>query len=167
MILTTHILGAAVLTKPLWGLHPALLFVGALASHYLLDIIPHRDYELNAIIREGQGKTAKFLGVRHNRLFGDMLKIAIDGAVGTSVLFFIIRPEISIAALVPFGAIVLGAVLPDMFQPVFWFFPKGLMPFIHRFHKWVHTAYEPRPSIGFGVQIILTAVFIFILLYYS
>ncbi|MDP2676166.1 MAG: hypothetical protein Q8O83_00560 [bacterium] len=164
MILTTHVLGAAVLTKPLLGLHPVLLFVGALASHYLLDIIPHRDYKLDAVIREGQGKTAKFLGIHRERLFGDVLKIFIDGAVGAGILFFIIRPEISIVGLVPFGAIVLGAVLPDILQPMFWFFPKGPMPFIHRFHKWVHTAYEPRPFIGFSIQGIFIALSLFILL---
>lgn len=158
MILTTHILGAAALTQPIVSSGSLALFLGAIASHYVLDAIPHRDYAFDSVIREGDGKRARVLGIDTKKLSHDLFKLLCDGIVGVLVLFFLVRPELSIVGLLPFGLIIFGAILPDILQLVFWFFPKGPMPFIHRFHRWVHVSREPRGSVGFVVQIILIVV---------
>lgn len=163
MILATHILGAAALTQPIASSGSLALFLGAIASHYVLDAIPHRDYTLDSVIREGDGRRARVLGIDAKKLLRDIFKLLCDGVAGVVILFFLIQPEASVSGLAPFGLIILGAVLPDILQFVFWFFPKGPMPFIHRFHRWVHVSREPRGSIGFIVQIILIVMSILFL----
>ena len=124
MILTTHILGAAVLTRPFWNAHPVLLFAGAILSHYLLDAIPHRDYELTSIVKDGEGHNARVIGIDRKKILHDFTRIFVDGIVGAIVLFFMAGPELTLTSLMPFAAIIIGSVLPDALQPVFWLWQK-------------------------------------------
>jgi len=75
MILATHfIVGAAVATNipnPLLGL------LAAIFSHYLLDIIPHRDYSIENLRRQ-----------RWKESLGDFSKTGLDFAVGVLVVFY-------------------------------------------------------------------------------
>lgn len=165
MILTTHILGAAALTQPIVGIHPVLLFFAAVASHYFLDAIPHRDYDLNALLREGDERKGKIVGVDHRKVVGDIIKVFIDGVLGVLILFFILSPALNLRELFPFALIVIGAVLPDMLQLVFWFLPRWPITLFHRFHRLVHTRHEPRRLIGFSIQgvIILFSLFLLVI----
>jgi len=165
MILTTHILGAAAMTRPLAGSNPLVLFVVAIASHFILDAIPHRDYRLDSVIRNGEGKQARVLGVRYDHVWWDITKLLIDGLVGAGALFYIMQPPLTVSGVLPFVLTVIGAALPDFLQLVFWFFPKWPIALIHRFHKWVHTPHEPSKMIGFSIQGVVIAASLIILLW--
>ncbi|MBI4114927.1 MAG: hypothetical protein HY445_03735 [Candidatus Niyogibacteria bacterium] len=132
-------------------------------SHYLLDAIPHRDYELTSVIKDGEGHNARVIGIDNKKVLHDFTRVFVDGIVGVVVLFFMARPELTFFSLLPFIAITIGAVLPDALQPAFWLWQKFPMTYIHRFHTWIHTSHEPRPMIGFSIQGILIAISLFVL----
>lgn len=96
MILTCHLLtGAAIALK----IQPTpLALILAFLSHYLLDIIPHREYSIKNIFEK-----------RWSKSFFDFLKVFLDIAFGALLILFLSKNQPIIYA----GA--LFAILPDGF----------------------------------------------------
>ncbi len=82
MIFTPHIIvGAAIGAKTQ---HLGLIVVLALLIHFIMDKLPHWDYDLPAVFREFR-KNKKI-----KPLLSDFVKMATDITVGLSIVFFII-----------------------------------------------------------------------------
>lgn len=154
MILTPHILvGAAI------GLrmkNPFLVFITAFLSHFVLDAIPHTEYDVS-VLKEKPNK--KFIA--------PCLKILVDFVCGLGIVFFISK---TILRLEPSYNLVLGiifSVIPDAFTILFWqtknkFF-KNLTNF-HIFHsKRIYPQAKPISKIlGILSQVIIGILAIFV-----
>jgi len=130
MTLATHILVAGALTRPLAGSIPAsLIFVTALASHYIADAIPHYDYKLLSKDRSDPDRPKLKKDWRLITL--DLTRIFLDIAIGATLLYFLF-PSL------PLSWVILGAILPDMLQPLFWLYKKFPIKQTQTFHDFMH-----------------------------
>ena len=90
MTLTTHgIVGAAAARA--FGWHPLAAFLAAMASHYLLDAIPHWHYHLRSERRDPSNYLNNDIVVDKSFAF-DFLKLAFDGCLGFFLSFAIFQP---------------------------------------------------------------------------
>ncbi len=130
MTLATHILVAGALTKPLAGSIPvSLIFATALASHYLSDAIPHYDYKL--ISKDRLDPEHPKLKKDWRLITIDLSRIFLDIALGTGLTYFLF-PSL------PLFWVVVGAILPDALQPLFWLYKKFPIKQTQAFHDFMH-----------------------------
>ncbi len=159
MILATHaIAGAAIgrLTK-----NPLIAFALGFMSHFVLDAIPHWQYELKSrissedIMAEDMTLNAKFIR--------DIFFVALDLAIGifVSLLVFggwgaFINPP------APIIAGIAGGVLPDALQFVFWKFRHEPLTTLQKFHSWAHAkgSFGYKSKLGIALQVAIAAVII-------
>lgn len=164
MILSSHIIvasaAAASAVQTFGSKSPLAVFIVAFASHYLLDAIPHWEYQLLSIIGF-KNKENDFSKIRMvfdiKNLLKDFLKLSFDFLAGLAAAWFltgIFWPEFSFLFL----AIAAGAgVLPDVLQG-FYIALKGTMKKIFLplfiFHLFFHTEYRLKkyPLAGFLFQ---------------
>lgn len=147
MILTTHLVaGAVIATKinnPVLGLFLAFL------SHYFLDFICHREYNINNII-EKQWKKSRF----------DFLKVFLDISLGVLLILFFSK-NLSIALLGGFFSI-----LADGFTILNLIFSNKLLQTHNNFHQKIH--FLKYKKIPFGgrilTQLLITLTAIFLLM---
>lgn len=143
MTLTTHIIVAGAVAAPF--LHnPPLAFAVGLASHYLLDAIPHWDWELGSLPQsDPQNKNAKEeMVVQHNKIVRDLIRVTLDVSIGLLVLFAIgiLGGGIgSPAIFYGLAAAAFGGILPDALQFVYFvMWRKQPMRAIQWFHDFFH-----------------------------
>lgn len=153
MTLTTHIIIASAVARPLAHAHPSFIFLAGLASHYLSDAIPHWDYKLGSIEIDENSKIKK-MDPHHARFFTDIAKTVIDMALGIAITALIMQPE-SIQDALWFLIAALGGVLPDALQGVFAIFHFKFMRPFQKFHDFWHTKIKlgPYPKIGIPFQL--------------
>lgn len=162
MTLTTHIIIAAAVAKPLLNVHPAFAFLAALASHYLSDAIPHWDYkpfpEKSDEWEAGVGQ----IKLNDPAYLRGFLRITVDFFIGSLLLFLILRPDGS-QEFLSMAAAILGGVLPDFLQGLYGTRYFEFLRPIQRFHDKIHSKIKlgPYPLIGAPFQIIifLTALY--------
>ena len=140
MTLTTHIIVAGAVAAPL--LHnPPLAFVVGITSHYLLDAIPHWDWELSSL-PQGDPQNKNGIIVRHKKIAYDLLRVTLDVSIGLLLLFAIGVAGGGINSLIIFyglGAAALGGILPDALQfAYFVIWRKQPMAAIQWFHDFFH-----------------------------
>lgn len=105
MILTPHIIvGATIGAKTN---HLGLIIILGLFSHLILDKIPHWDYINTGIKDFPKNKNFK-------KLFIDLIKIAIDGIIGLSIVFLIIRQTYQLTNLFFILSGIFFSILPDI-----------------------------------------------------
>jgi len=107
MILIVHLLVGAVIAQKFSN--PVLGLPFAFISHYLLDFLPHWQYDVKSIYERTWQKS-----------FFDFLKVALDISLG-ALFVFIFSKNIPLA-LAGGGF----AVLPDIFAFLFLIFPKNV-----------------------------------------
>ncbi len=157
MTLTAHaIVGAGV--AAMIPTHPVLGVCAAFASHFLVDAIPHYDYQIrSASIHPQKGGTMTF----DRALLFDLLAIGSDFVLGIMLaIFFFATPQtVLLIALAAFAG-----QFPDALQFAYTRAPHLLAP-LQRFHYWIHTKHHLREHPVFGVvsQIVLIALFIVLL----
>ena len=146
MILSTHaVVGAAIAT--LLPRDPVLVFAASVASHFVIDAIPHWDYPLRGI-RVGRSHTG---AIRLNgALFRDLSLIGLDAFAGLALavlLFAQVTPVwiIMIAAC--------GAMLPDPLQFLHRLYPREPLRTLQRFHEWIHSDRRLGWRSGVGSQL--------------
>jgi len=140
MTLTTHILIATAVSKPFFAANPALIFVSAVASHYLADAIPHWDWHLNSVEEDLSDKHDHKLILEKRVNIRDLIKISLDITIGSFIAFLILRPELNLKELTPLALSIFGGILPDMLQPIFWLWKKNNpFIFIKHFHSFMHS----------------------------
>lgn len=136
MTLATHIVIAGAIAKPLMGFNPIFTFCAALASHYLSDAIPHWDYDLESLEERDSAEKQRWNFSRRS-LAGDLAHAALDGLLGSTFLF-IIFPPTSLDIFYWIVVVVMGAVLPDFLQGLYFFRRPAWMRPIHNFHSLMH-----------------------------
>src|ERR1700747_3376636 len=146
LILSTHaVVGAAIAT--LMPDHPALAFLSGMASHFIIDAIPHWDYPLPSI-SVGRGPHPAL--TLNWSLFQDLGLIGLDTVVGLAVaLWLFASPTAATAVLL--GA--LGAILPDPLQLAHKLWPREPLRTLQRFHRWIHSKRKLRWPIGVASQL--------------
>lgn len=158
MVLTAHSIVGSALAN-LFPNNPALGFTLAFASHYLIDAIPHKEYEIEGFFDE---KEETFNSVFKNLIsLKKFLFIGSDFTIGLilSLLIFVRDEKSLIATLVG----VLGGVLPDFLQ--FLYFKYKVEPFVF-IQKYIHDVFHnpdkmmDRPIRGYINQIFTVALFI-------
>lgn len=154
MTLATHIVIAAAVVKPLGIQSPALGFLIALASHYMSDAIPHWDYWLNSISPDDPAERRKFSF--RGEFLGDFVKIALDGTAGTALALFLLHPA-SVSDWVLAAGLIVGSVLPDFLQGVYYTRRAEFLRPLQTFHDFMHTKIRLHfyPVIGIPFQIII------------
>ncbi len=157
MILTTHaIVGSAVAN--LVPQNPVLGFILAFASHYLIDTIPHRDYNIDNLVE----KDSKSIGAIFKNLKSMLVLLLIGGDffIGIILSFLIFaRGEASLVATL---VGIIGGVLPDFLQFLYFKFKKKPWTLTQKFHYFFHSPNEmkDKPFLGILNQIICSGTFI-------
>lgn len=151
MILSTHaIVGASIAS--FMPNQPALAFIAGVASHFLIDAIPHSDYRLHSISigRSRSAITANGFLVR------DLGLLAVDASAGLVVaLVLYASPGATLAVLL--GAV--GGMLPDPLQLAHRLYPREPLRSLQRFHVWMHTKHRltwPWAAISQTLFVLLT-----------
>ena len=137
MILSVHAtFGAAV--SAMIPSHPLAGFVLGFASHFVLDAIPHKDYDLLSVesTPDCKMKLAETI-YKKFRLMRDMAVVSLDALVGLSLAFlFFFNPTHPFVFLA--GA--LGALLPDFLSFLYLLFKhKPLVMFFELHASVVHS----------------------------
>ncbi len=143
MILSSHAIVGAAIAATFPG-HPYLSFVMAFGSHFLLDAIPHKDYKILSL-----DKTIGPLdnSVRVDRkLFLDLLRTGTDLLVGIILSIFLFRMGTVVSTAYVIIPGIIGAVLPDFLQLLYWRF-KGPLVYLQRFHLSVGADTDSRKGI--------------------
>jgi len=144
MILSSHeIVGAAIVNS--MPNHPVIGISLALASHYLLDMVPHSDYELSGLLDE----KAKAQGAswENKAMLKSTARGVVDFLVGAVICGLIFVHDERTLVLTALGAFV-GA-LPDLLQFIHAFYKGWPMRYVQRFHDFFHS---PDKMLGKKVQ---------------
>lgn len=154
MIITPHILVGAAIGSKISS--PVAIFILALISHYVLDALPHFEYNIS-LLKDEKSKINK-------NFFINLTKVAADLLIGLALTFWLISgKDWQFLSLI--GA--LTAIVPDGLLFLFWRYPSQLiLKSLGQFHKSCHLAKKiSSPAwLGLMVQamiIILTIVFLF------
>lgn len=147
MILAPHMLAGAALAA--YIPQPALLALSAVALHYLLDVLPHWEYD----IMTSRKATA--------------CKIAVDIVAGLLIIFFAMqRFDPAQQALILWGAFF--GILPDGLLAIYIFSREKYLRRLARFHIFWHTRIIPHKThpplwLGITTEIIVVAISLFLL----
>lgn len=167
MILGTHIIVAAAVSKPVWS-QPILVFLFSLVSHYLMDMIPHWEYNLSSVDFPKGRPLESRLRMDFKAIIWDLFKIAIDILAGTIVLFYVLNIQFDFNSLAMLFLLILGAILPDSLWVFYWFFPKSPLVYLQKFHVNLHPnlSLRDRPLVGIASQslIVIFAIVIITLI---
>ena len=162
MTLATHaVVGGAVAS--LFPNHPITAFLVGFFSHFVLDAIPHWDYEiLSAYANPEKAKEKTKNGsfkIDKNFLF-DLLRTGSDAFLGLVLVFLIWYPIVgSQWKILLLGAI--GGVFPDFLQLVYARFPHQPMSSLQKFHVFLMHAdrkLKNSPIIGILSQAFIALV---------
>jgi hypothetical protein len=166
MILVTHIVAGAAVAKPFIDAgHPLLGITAAVASHYILDQIPHWDYDLSAVDSDEKNKLVTHYDLTTKNILTDLLKLSLDAGLGFLIVFlslFFSHSVLSISyTLIAISC--LASAFPDLLQAVYWFYPKFPILQLKKFHIRVHA----KKKLGFTPIAILSQVGIILLSIFS
>lgn len=145
MILSVHILaGAAIGLK----LHNWMaVFLLSLFAHFLMDTIPHREYDIKAI-KKGISKKS----------IPDLLQIFLDFIIGIGLAFWFTWNH------APFSTIFAGifaSVLPDFITFIYWQTKASFLKPIVDFHcKTIHPKNNKNTPLIWGLGTQIAAVLI-------
>jgi hypothetical protein len=156
MILVTHgLIGAALTHRYANG---ALIFLTAMASHYVFDMVPHWHYRVPRIHRAVNAASGEKTLTLKAAFLPDIGRIVIDLVMGL-VLSTYLFPGSEKAIVIG----VMGAVTPDLLVGLSHFYPARILVWHDRFHRWIHTPVriDHRPLIGITSQIAIALFFIF------
>lgn len=137
MTLTTHAVVGAALTSA-FQLNPGMASVAGLMSHFLLDCLPHWDYELKSAKIDETNPLVINLPVSHEAV-GDFIKIGFDVlfGFGLALIFFTSNGQGDWESILA-GA--LGGILPDALQFAYMKFRQEPFIMLQRFHNFMSSA---------------------------
>lgn len=157
MILTTHaIVGAAIATQ--LPSHPLAALAAGVASHFVIDAIPHWDYPLQSMFRGAKERAALKLD---RGLILDFGMITLDGLLGLSLALGLFASSANLIAIL---CGVLGGILPDPLQFVHRLYPHEPFRMLQRFHGWVHARRKLAWPVGIASQLSFNAMVILLAL---
>ncbi len=157
MILTTHaIVGAAIVN--MIPNHPVLGFSLALGSHYILDLIPHKDYLEDFSINENL-KTIKSLFLDMEMRLS-LLSVFVDFIASVAICFLIFVRGGESLLLTALG--VLAGILPDFLQFLYFKFKSEPWILTQKIHDSFHAENKMKNIVflGYSLQILFAIFFI-------
>ncbi|MCF7843345.1 hypothetical protein K9M47_00425 [Candidatus Gracilibacteria bacterium] len=159
MILSTHaIVGTIIATT--FTSNPYIAFSIGFASHFILDPIPHWDYKLHSFKKDLEGK------LNHDMVLGktfivDLMRVGTDAMLGMIISFIIALYVLKVSTLQVILASVIGGILPDPLQFVYWKTRSKLLLPLQKFHTWIHgRSLDIHPIYGVPLQILVVLVFL-------
>jgi len=165
MILTSHaVFGAAVAS--LVPDHPVEAFSLAFLSHFILDVIPHRDYDLLSIEPGSCGKIQIIdTLIKKFRLIRDVLLVLFDGLFGVclSFMFFFdpVHPWIFFI-----GAV--SSLIPDFLTFLYLIIKHKPLVLFKKFHlDYIHSKSILKLSQPVGVVLQFCTVAVLIVLLFG
>lgn len=160
MTLTTHAIVGAAAAK-LFPQHYVLAFSAAFVSHFLIDAIPHWDYHLRSFKRDEDNPLNSDMVFGLNFIL-DMLDISFDFFLAI-ILPLLIFGSLEFSQLLIVFCGVVGGVLPDALQFVYFKFRHEPLISLQKFHQWIHTGTKIESwKRGVAAQFVLVAFVIFI-----
>lgn len=160
MTLTTHaVVGAA--AASFFPQSPALAFAAGFASHFLIDALPHWDYELRSKKDKTlHGTLNDDMDVRSGAFLFDCMRVGGDALFGTALSIFIFSFWLF---NLPLWLVVLGAwagILPDPLQFLYYKTRLKLLEPLQRFHIWIQKGRSiyPPPLLGIFYQTLLAVL---------
>ncbi|MFA6227059.1 MAG: hypothetical protein WC631_01075 [Candidatus Paceibacterota bacterium] len=161
MILTPHAIVGAAVASALSG-HPVVGFALAIASHHVLDMIPHSHYEHHHFdLRVVDSLPA----LSHNiRAVYQLFLILFDFSIGTLLAILVFARDWHTLFITLLG--VAGGVLPDFFQFIYFSYKKEPVHSLVRFHSKFETKnnLDHRPFLGAFIQTVTTICIVLIFL---
>ena len=159
MILTSHALVGSALSNIVPN-NPVIGFGLAFASHYLIDAVPHRDYDIEDFI-DDETKTVK--SIFHNaKAFLRFMLILGDFVFALFIcsLIFVHDEKSLYATMVG----VAGGVLPDFLLFLAFKFKKSFWRYFYKVHNFFHSKDRMRDKLvrGISSQILLPVLIILI-----
>jgi hypothetical protein len=152
MLLTPHILVGALLGSKIQS--PWLVFIIAFISHFILDAIPHREYEIRSLKKKKINK----------KFFIDLLQVLTDLTIGMgATIFFVWHTPYRNHALLG----MIAAILPDGLTFIYWRTKMPMLKALTNFHcLTVHPKNNKNTPLiwGLGSQLIIVAIAVFFIL---
>ena|SRR3989344_1654043 len=171
MILAVHALGGGLAATFTSSWPVAVIF--SLASHFVLDAIPHWHYPVYAEKEKARGGLKELLlrakkpkDLARHPIFRDMISSGLDLGLGLTLLLWLawnFRPEY-------FWLILLGGlvgILPDFMTLLHILFPENKFLFeFRRLHKKIHSRVrlDDRHLLGIGSQAAIAVLIIWLLI---
>jgi hypothetical protein len=172
MVLTTHQIIGGVIAK-VSGVGPILALLFGIASHYLLDILPHWDYDLRSDPRNKVENPLDGDIVIGRGFIFDLFKIIPDMFLGLFLtLHFFSASDFS--ALTGMGVWLkdpilwgaMGGVIPDVLQFAYYKIKREPLRTFQKFHEFMHTQhhheYKKAYVLGTVIQIFIITLAIFL-----
>ena len=167
MILTSHaIIGVAVASA--FPSHPALAFFAAVASHYIMDAIPHWEYDLLSSKKDRKNPLNNDITIGKDFL-RDLKKISADifiSVLASFIIFYFIGLGESILILI---AGIAGGIAPDILQFAYFRFRSEPFKSLYIFHYWIHSRTEKLEEhyvIGIFLQILTISLILWLAKYF-
>ena len=164
MVLATHAVVGTIIASTFTS-NPYIAFAIGFASHFILDPIPHWDYKLHSFKKDPEGK------LNHDMVLGktfivDLLRIGTDATIGTIISFILFLYILKISTISVILASVIGGILPDPLQFVYWKTKSKFLLPLQKFHKHIHgKSLDIHPFYGISLQMIVVALFLSISLF--
>lgn len=139
MIRATHITTTAAIAALAHTTEPLGVLLIGIISHYILDAIPHWEYDLASLHnRRGNAKERRLTLDRRATVL-DMFRVTLDIFMGVALL--LMTPAFSFDTLLSplFVALTVGAILPDVLQPLGLIIKKSPFTNIHDFGERIHS----------------------------
>lgn len=160
MTLTTHaIIGTA--AAKLFPQHFVLAFLAAFLSHFLIDAIPHWDYNIRSMKRDLQNPLNSDMEYGLSFVL-DLLDIGFDFFLAIFLPFLIFVSVETPQLLIVFCGVA-GGVLPDALQFVYYKFRREPLLSLQKFHVWIHAGTKIESwKRGVSAQLALIVLVIFV-----
>ena len=165
MTLGTHIIVATAVSKAIipTGNIP-LIFGVSLASHYLVDAIPHFDYESSMLKKDEINPMIIRTNFSPKLAIKDFTKFGFDLFLGLIILYLSVKNNLQITGITPYVAIIIGGTLPDLLQFLCAIYKKPPLTYFQKFHDFWHSKLRLKatPS-AIASQIAIVALSVFLI----
>lgn len=160
MTLTSHAIAGAAAAQ-FFPSNPVLAFSAGFVSHFLLDFIPHWDYDVLSG-KEDPNNPLNYDMVLGEKFLIDLARIGFDACLGIVLSLAIFTQLNDSAPLLAFAGAI-GGITPDPFQFLYWKTKVWPLTYLQKFHVWVQKDknLKVKPVIGFLLQAVLISGIVF------
>lgn len=133
MTLTTHtVVGAALASA--FNLNPAGALVAGFMSHFLLDCLPHWDYELDEAKVDEKNPLNNDIPI-NRKAIKDWFRIGLDLLLGPCLVLIFFMANGQTTGIWSLGAGAFGGILPDGLQFIYMKYRHEPFKSFYRFHN--------------------------------
>ncbi|MFH1455254.1 MAG: hypothetical protein ABIF22_02970 [bacterium] len=164
MILTPHAIVGATLAN-IFPNDPALGFGLAFFSHYILDMLPHTDYDINNFLEQKTQTVKSIFKSFGSALHFSFTLLDLIVAIILCILFFVRDEKTAIITLLG----IVGGLLGDFFQFMYYKYKNQPWIFLQKIHDKTHNIYKIKikPILGYFAQLTLITLVLFIYFWFK